>query len=89
MRDEVTVAESNVPENSCIPSVVTTFLYGISSRREESSNRPLLCALPCSAIHHQVERLFTAGVKVPDTCLRALSDEALLLKNTVCMQRPH
>lgn len=39
------------------------------------------CALGSgSAIHHQVERLFTAGVKVPDTCLRALSDEPLLVK---------
>lgn len=34
---------------------------------------------PGSAIHHQVEGLFTAGVKVPGTCLQVLSEEPLLL----------
>lgn len=54
-----------------------------------SSSGPALRAQPSSAIHHQVERLFTAGVKVPDACLWALSDEPLLRKQTLRMQRPH
>lgn len=61
----------------------------IWKQKPAEGGRPFLCALLSSAIHHQVKRLFTAGVKVPDTCLRALSDEPLLLKCSLCMQRPH
>lgn len=55
-----------------------------SGNRQHQASAP---ARPGSAIHHQVEGLFTAGVKVPGTCLRALSEEPLLLKRTPSMQR--
>lgn len=69
------------------------YQVAISEHLKESERRGaaglFLCSLPSSAIHHQVERLFTAGVKVPGACLRALSEEPLLLKRTASMQRPH
>lgn len=71
-----------VVTESYFPAVTETVLFSlfasccmeyvvsmeVEAGRERESNRPLLCALPVSAIHHQVERLFTAGVNVPDTC---------------------
>lgn len=71
-----------------IRSVLFPLCWTVRAKKKAGESGSAAAALCCapgsgSAIHHQVERLFTAGVKVPDTCLRALSDEPLLVKAPV------